>query len=44
MTEVRHERAPGDRPSREMDASAQSELLVYTIGLLVEVFLTATSF
>jgi len=44
MTEVRHERAPGDRPSREMDASAPSELLVYTIGLLVAVLLTATSF
>jgi cytochrome o ubiquinol oxidase subunit 3 len=44
MTEARHERAPGDRPSREMDASAPSEFLVYTIGLFVAVLLTATSF
>ena len=44
MTEARHERAPGDRPSREMQASAPSELLVYTIGLFVAVLLTATSF
>ena len=44
MTEARHERAPGDRPSREMDASAPSEFLVYTIGLLVALLLTATSF
>jgi len=44
MTEARHERAPGDRPSREMQASAPSELLVYTIGLVVAVLLTATSF
>ena len=44
MTEARHERAPGDRPSREMHASAPSEFLVYTIGLFVAVLLTATSF
>jgi len=44
MTEARHERAPGDRPSREMDASAPSEILVYTIGLFVALLLTATSF
>src|SRR6185369_13253484 len=44
MTEARHERAPGDRPSREMDASAPSEFLVYTIGLVVAFVLTATSF
>ena len=44
MTEARYERAPGDRPSREMDASAPSEFLVYTIGLFVAVLLTATSF
>src|SRR6201997_3958550 len=44
MTEARYERAPGDRPSREMHASAPSELLVYTIGLSVATLLTATSF
>lgn len=44
MTEARYERAPGDRPTREMEASAPSELLVYTIGLFVAVLLTATSF
>ena len=44
MTEARHERAPGDRPSRETHASAPSEFLVYTIGLFVAVLLTATSF
>ncbi|QPF93560.1 cytochrome o ubiquinol oxidase subunit IV [Bradyrhizobium commune] len=44
MTDTRHERAPGDRPSREMDSSAPSELIVYTIGLFVAVLLTATSF
>ena len=44
MTEARYERAPGDRPSREMHASAPSEFLVYTIGLFVAVLLTATSF
>ena len=40
MTEARYERAPGDRPSREMHASAPSELLVYTIGLVVAIVLT----
>ena len=44
MTEARHERAPGDRPSREIQPSAPSEFLVYTIGLFVAVLLTATSF
>ena len=44
MTEARYERAPGDRPGLEMDASAPSEFLVYTIGLFVAVLLTATSF
>src|SRR6266404_1030182 len=44
MTEARYDRAPGDRPSREMQASAPSEFLVYTIGLFVAVLLTATSF
>ena len=44
MTEARYDRAPGDRPSREMQASAPSPLLVYTTGLFLAVLLTATSF
>jgi cytochrome o ubiquinol oxidase operon protein cyoD len=44
MTEARYDRAPGDRPSREMRASAPSPLLVYTTGLFLAVLLTATSF
>jgi cytochrome o ubiquinol oxidase subunit IV len=44
MTEGRYDRAPGDRPTREMQASAPSEFLVYTIGLFVALLLTATSF
>jgi cytochrome o ubiquinol oxidase operon protein cyoD len=44
MIEARHERAPGDRPSREMQASPPSEFLVYRIGLFVAILLTATSF
>jgi cytochrome o ubiquinol oxidase operon protein cyoD len=44
MTEARYDRAPGDRPTREMQASAPSEFLVYTIGLFVALLLTATSF
>src|SRR5258705_10114359 len=44
MTEARHERAPGDRPSREMHASAPSEFLVYTIGLFVAALFSFTAF
>ena len=44
MTEARYDRAPGERPSREMHASAPSPLLVYTTGLFLAVLLTATSF
>jgi len=44
MTEARYYRAPGDRPSREMQASAPSPFLVYTTGLFLAVLLTATSF
>jgi len=44
MTEARYDRAPGDRPSREMQASAPSPLLVYTTGLFLAVLLTAISF
>jgi len=44
MTEARYDRAPGDRPSREMQVSAPSPLFVYTTGLLLALLLTATSF
>ena len=44
MTEARYDRAPGERPSREMQASAPSPLLVYTTGLFLAILLTATSF
>jgi cytochrome o ubiquinol oxidase subunit IV len=44
MTEARYDRAPGDRPSREMQASAPSPLFVYTTGLFLALLLTATSF
>jgi cytochrome o ubiquinol oxidase subunit IV len=44
MTEARYDRAPGDRPSREMQAPAPSPLFVYTTGLFLAVLLTATSF
>ena len=44
MTDVRFDRAPGDIPNDEMQARAPSEALVYTIGLLVALILTATSF
>jgi len=44
MTDVRHDLAPGDIPSEEMQAWAPSEAQVYTIGLLVALILTATSF
>ncbi|KRR04489.1 cytochrome o ubiquinol oxidase subunit IV [Bradyrhizobium valentinum] len=44
MTDVRYDRAPGDTPSEEMQARAPSETQVYTIGLLVALILTATSF
>jgi cytochrome o ubiquinol oxidase operon protein cyoD len=43
MTEARYDRAPGDRPSREMQASAPSPVLVYTTGLFLAVLLTAIS-
>ena len=44
MTEARYDRAPGDRPSRETQASAPSPLFVYTTGLFMALLLTATSF
>jgi cytochrome o ubiquinol oxidase subunit IV len=43
MTDIRYDRAPGDIPSEEMQAWA-SRALIYTIGLLVALILTATSF
>jgi cytochrome o ubiquinol oxidase operon protein cyoD len=44
MTDVRHDLAPGDIPSEEIQASAPSQALIYTLGLLVALILTATSF
>ena len=44
MTDVRHDLAPGDIPSEEMQAWAPSRALIYTIGLLLALILTATSF
>ena len=44
MTEIRYDRAPGDIPSEEMQAWAPSRALIYTIGLLLALILTATSF
>jgi cytochrome o ubiquinol oxidase operon protein cyoD len=45
MTDTRYDRAPGDTsiPS-EVQAAAPSGVLVYTIGLILAVILTATSF
>lgn len=44
MTELRYDRAPGDIPSEEIQAWAPSETMIYTIGLLLALILTATSF
>jgi cytochrome o ubiquinol oxidase operon protein cyoD len=44
MTDVRYDLAPGDIPSEEMQAWAPSQALIYTLGLLVALVLTATSF
>ena len=44
MTDLRYDRAPGDIPSEEMQAWAPSRALIYTIGLLLALILTATSF
>ena len=40
MTDIRYDRAPGDAS----EASEPSGVLVYTIGLVLAVLLTATSF
>jgi cytochrome o ubiquinol oxidase subunit IV len=51
MTDTRHDRAPGDRPILAdmpmlagMEERTSSGVLVYTIGLVLAVILTATSF
>jgi cytochrome o ubiquinol oxidase operon protein cyoD len=45
MTTTRHDRAPGeDAVGARADAAAPSGLLIYTIGLILAVLLTATSF
>ena len=45
MTETRYDRAPGDRSTlAELEEGTPSGVLVYTIGLLLAVILTATSF
>jgi len=44
MTDARYDLAPGDIPSEEIQAWAPSGALIYTIGLLVALILTATSF
>jgi cytochrome o ubiquinol oxidase operon protein cyoD len=45
MTDIRYDRAPGDRPVlTTLEEDASSGLLVYTIGLVLAVILTVTSF
>ncbi len=45
MTDTRYDRAPGDRPTQTtLEEDASSGLLVYTIGLILAVILTITSF
>ena len=45
MTDVRYDRAPGDRPVlTTLEEDASSGLLIYTIGLILAVILTVTSF
>jgi cytochrome o ubiquinol oxidase subunit IV len=45
MTNTRFDRAPGDRPVlTDREAGTPAGVLVYTIGLVVAVLLTATSF
>ena len=44
MTEARYDRAPGDKPAPAEEAVDVSGFLIYTIGLLLAVVLTATSF
>jgi cytochrome o ubiquinol oxidase subunit IV len=45
MTDTRNDRAPGDRPILPgMEEEASSGFIVYTIGVVLAVVLTATSF
>jgi cytochrome o ubiquinol oxidase operon protein cyoD len=45
MTDTRFDRAPGDRPIlTDREAGTPAGVLVYTIGLVLAVLLTATSF
>jgi cytochrome o ubiquinol oxidase operon protein cyoD len=45
MTDTRYDRAPGDRPTlAEVEEGTSSGVLVHTIGLVLAVILTATSF
>jgi len=45
MTDTRFDRAPGDRPIlTDMEEGRRAAVLVYTIGLVLAVILTATSF
>ena len=45
MTDIRYDRAPGDRPVlTTLEEDASSGLIVYTIGLVLAVILTVTSF
>ena len=45
MTDTQYDRAPGDRPAlADMEGGTSSGVTVYTIGLVLAVVLTATSF
>ena len=44
MTEIRYDRAPGDKPTTAEVPVESSGFLIYTTGLLLAVVLTATSF
>jgi cytochrome o ubiquinol oxidase subunit IV len=45
MTDTRYDRAPGDRPIlADIDEGTSSGVTVYTIGLVLAIVLTATSF
>jgi cytochrome o ubiquinol oxidase subunit IV len=45
MTDIRYDRAPGDRPTvAALEEGASSGIFIYTIGLVLAVILTLTSF
>ena len=45
MTDTRFDRAPGDRPTlTDREAGTPAGVLVYSVGLVLAVLLTATSF